>query len=152
MFSFLSLAAAGVKTAGHSLVNGLDDVIWIVFWLQIEACAAVIANSFTAFRSLFTHRSSQAKPDPPPYERHSTTLQRQKDSAQKGTLTRQYGSWLAKDPFEDTDDWGADTAGISSPRLSSDVMVMHDVATSRVRSTQLARSLRTALRRNISAR
>lgn len=58
-----------IRASGHKLRNGQDDVVWILFWLEMEACVAVIANSMTAFRSLFATNSSRVKNSPQDQEK-----------------------------------------------------------------------------------
>lgn len=53
-----------VRASGHKLDNGQDDVTWMLFWVEMEACVAVIANSMTAFRSLFAASTSRIKNSP----------------------------------------------------------------------------------------
>ena len=42
------IKASGIRTSVESF-----NLIWELFWQQVEACAAVIMVSFTAFRSIF---------------------------------------------------------------------------------------------------
>lgn len=53
-----------IRASGHKLNNGQDDVAWVLFWLEMEACVALIANSMTAFRSLFAATTSMIKNSP----------------------------------------------------------------------------------------
>lgn len=53
-----------IRASGHKLNNGQDDVAWVLFWLEMEACVALIANSMTAFRSLFAAGTSRIKNSP----------------------------------------------------------------------------------------
>ncbi|MCJ1430256.1 hypothetical protein MMC29_008173, partial [Sticta canariensis] len=53
-----------IRAAGHKLDNGQDDVVWILFWLEMEGSIALIANSMTAFRSLFAASNSRNKNSP----------------------------------------------------------------------------------------
>lgn len=55
-----------IRASGHKLKNGQDDVAWVLFWLEMEACVALIANSMTAFRSLFAASTSRIKNSPQP--------------------------------------------------------------------------------------
>ena len=42
------IKASGIRTSADSF-----NLVWELFWQQVEACAAVIMVSFTAFRSIF---------------------------------------------------------------------------------------------------
>ena len=39
------------------------DFVWVLFWLQIEACTAVIMVSFSTFRSVFVAHQSRLRDD-----------------------------------------------------------------------------------------
>lgn len=39
------------------------DFVWVLFWLQIEACTAVIMVSFSTFRSVFVAHQSRLRED-----------------------------------------------------------------------------------------
>ncbi|KAL8699566.1 MAG: hypothetical protein Q9201_005933 [Fulgogasparrea decipioides] len=47
--------ASGIRTSVDSF-----DLVWEIFWQQIEACVAVLMVSFTAFRSIFISGKSKA--------------------------------------------------------------------------------------------
>lgn len=49
------IKASGIRTSVDSF-----DLVWEVFWQQIEACTAVLMVSFTAFRSVFISNKSKA--------------------------------------------------------------------------------------------
>lgn len=49
------------KVVAENLLSG--DIIWIIFWQQIEACTAVIMVSLSAFRPFFVTRESRARDD-----------------------------------------------------------------------------------------
>jgi hypothetical protein len=51
--SSFCIICAIVRAVGHNLINGQNDVVWILFWSHMEACVALIACSMTAFRALF---------------------------------------------------------------------------------------------------
>lgn len=42
------IKASGIRTSADSF-----NLVWELFWQQVEACAAVLMVSFTAFRSIF---------------------------------------------------------------------------------------------------
>jgi hypothetical protein len=58
--SFFCIICAIVRAVGHDLVNGQNDVVWILFWSHMEACVALIACSMTAFRGLFNIKTPNA--------------------------------------------------------------------------------------------
>lgn len=39
------------------------DFVWVLFWLQVEVCTAVIMVSFSAFRSVFVAHQSRLRED-----------------------------------------------------------------------------------------
>ena len=48
-----------VRISAANIKNGQVDTTWVLLWLEIEGCVAVIVVSISAFRTLFTsHRSS----------------------------------------------------------------------------------------------
>lgn len=59
--SSFCIVCAIVRAVGHELVNGQNDVVWILFWSHMEACVALIACSMTAFRALFNLKASQGE-------------------------------------------------------------------------------------------
>jgi hypothetical protein len=97
-----------IRAAGHKLTNGQDDVAWILFWSEMEACVAVMANSMTAFRSLFAPSRdfdpSVADPTPPsPGSKKKKTPNVQMPTMPSATFTG-LRSFLRKDPFADPSD------------------------------------------------
>ena len=48
------IKASGIRTSVDSF-----NLVWELFWQQIEACAAVLMVSFTAFRSIFLSKKQQ---------------------------------------------------------------------------------------------
>ena len=53
------IAVAIIKVAGLSLPGKGFDLVWDIFWQQVEASVAVITVSFTAFRSILVARKSR---------------------------------------------------------------------------------------------
>ena len=47
----------------HIRIGLHTDVVWQIFWQQIEACMAVIIVSFSAFRSFFVAHASRLRED-----------------------------------------------------------------------------------------
>ena len=102
-----------IRASGHKLKNGQDDVVWILFWLEMEACVAVIGNSMTAFRSLFSTSSSDARISP---QQNTPVLGRRGrggvpriDLPTITTITLSgLKSLMDKDPFEDREMIGLD--------------------------------------------
>lgn len=97
-----------IRASGHKLNNDLGDVIWIRFWLEMEACVAVTANSMTAFRSLFTAHSSGVRNPPQDQEKPRVLrMGRQRRPAQVNLPTLPAAklsglrSMMLQDPFED---------------------------------------------------
>ena len=63
--SILAIVISILKVVAAGLINGqVDSVwgifIWGIFWLQVEASVAVMAVSFTIFRSLFLSETQKA--------------------------------------------------------------------------------------------
>lgn len=93
------------RASGHKLKNGQDDVVWILFWGEMEGCVAVMANSMTAFRSLFTTVNS--KGDSPQEQSPILKIRQRNRSPQIDMPTMPSAtftgirSMLRKDPFED---------------------------------------------------
>ena len=97
-----------IRASGHKLNNGQNDVVWILFWGEMEACVAVIANSMTAFRSLFIGRISQAGGSPQDKEPPTERRVRQRKRVPHVTLPTMPSatfsglrSLMHADPFED---------------------------------------------------
>ena len=67
------IKASGIRTSVDSF-----NLVWELFWQQVEACAAVLMVSFTAFRSIFL--SNKQKID--------------KDNGRPGIFQRLY-TWLS---------------------------------------------------------
>lgn len=40
-----------------------EDIVWVIFWQQVEACTAVIMVSLSSFRSLFVTHESRLRED-----------------------------------------------------------------------------------------
>lgn len=106
--SILAIIANIIRASGHKLKNGQDDVMWIIFWEEMEACVAVMANSMTAFRPLFATSSSQLLVLPPPQDNSPPfQLRHRKRTAQielPTTPTATFSglrSYMSKDPFKD---------------------------------------------------
>lgn len=54
------VVVAIIRTTGvHTSVGGLD-LVWQIFWLQVEACTAVIMVSVTAFRSFLISKKPRS--------------------------------------------------------------------------------------------
>ena len=51
-----------VRVGAANVVYGHMDVTWILLWVEIEACLAVIVVSLMAFRTLFTSNTPNASP------------------------------------------------------------------------------------------
>ena len=49
-----------VRVGAANIVYGHMDATWILLWVEIEACLAVIVVSLTAFRALFTSNTPSA--------------------------------------------------------------------------------------------
>lgn len=97
-----------IRASGHKLNNGQDDVVWVLFWLEMEACVAVIANSMTAFRSLFAATTSRIKNSPQRQEKPTgIRMGHEKRPPQVDLPTLPTSklsglrSMMLKDPFED---------------------------------------------------
>ncbi len=63
--SICMVVAASIRLAGFRLAGDSIDLKWGYFWLHVEACIAVLAVSFTAFRSIFV-QSRSATPEQGP--------------------------------------------------------------------------------------
>ncbi|KAL8993764.1 MAG: hypothetical protein Q9188_007244, partial [Gyalolechia gomerana] len=50
------IKASGIRTSVDSF-----DLVWELFWHQIEACTAVLMVSFTAFRSVFIAKKQRSE-------------------------------------------------------------------------------------------
>ena len=100
-----------IRVVGHNLSNGQNDLVWILFWGEMEACVAVMANSGTVFPSLFAKGHSVLRASPQqennspsprprlrtPWSRHpQIDLQTLPTAALSGLR-----SFMFKDPFED---------------------------------------------------
>lgn len=97
-----------IRASGHKLHNGQDDVAWVLFWLEMEACVALIANSMTAFRSLFAASTSRFKNSPQHQEKPAELRmghKKQPPHVDLPTLpTATFSglrSMVLRDPFED---------------------------------------------------
>lgn len=97
-----------IRASGHKLKNGQDDVVWVLFWLEMEGCIALIANSMTAFRSLFAASNSRNKNSPQNQAKSADFRrggQKQPPHVDLPTLpTAKFSglrSLMLKDPFED---------------------------------------------------
>ncbi|MCJ1230794.1 hypothetical protein MMC12_007468 [Toensbergia leucococca] len=106
--SIFAIITTIIRAAGHKLNNGQDDVTWILFWFEIEACVAVCANSMTAFRSLFVTASSRIRGSPHGEDLspvHKPKQQRWVPRIEMPTMpTATFSgmkSMMRKDPFED---------------------------------------------------
>ncbi|MCJ1318862.1 hypothetical protein MMC15_004194 [Xylographa vitiligo] len=100
-----------IRAAGHKLNNGQSDVVWILFWGEMEACIAVMANSMTAFRSLFRVGLSKVRRSPRDPKNQSPLIETKHQAPRhqvdlptmpKPTLSGMR-SLLHGDPFEDED-------------------------------------------------
>lgn len=121
--SILAIITNIIRASGHKLKNGQDDVVWILFWEQTEACVAVMANSMTAFRSLFATSNSQSGGLPPQQGLSSEVrfMQRKRvpriDLPTVPTATISgLRSFISKDPFEDRAAVAKDGSGIQVTR------------------------------------
>lgn len=106
--SILAIITNIIRASGHKLNNGQDDVVWILFWEEMEACVAVIANSMTAFRSLFATSTSQLGVSPPPQDDSEAIRMRNRKRTPRIELPTTptatisgLRSFMSKDPFED---------------------------------------------------
>jgi hypothetical protein len=100
--SSFCVICAIIRAVGHNLVNGQNDVSWILFWSHMEACVALIACSMTAFRGLFKGKRRLPEVD-----------SRSKESGQTPRVAMPHvtrpeisglRSMLMWDPFEDRED------------------------------------------------
>ena len=48
------IAMSLIRGTDQHTSSGTIDLVWLLFWLEMEACVAVIMVSLTAFRTLFT--------------------------------------------------------------------------------------------------
>ncbi|MCJ1361371.1 hypothetical protein MMC16_000470 [Acarospora aff. strigata] len=97
-----------IRAASHKLNNGQEDVLWLLFWSEMEGCIAVIANSMTAYRALFAASSSQIGDSPRHEERSSALRNRYPKRIPGGDLPTMpaptftgFKSMIQKDPFAD---------------------------------------------------
>ena len=97
-----------IRASGHKLDNGQDDVVWVLFWLEMEGCIALIANSMTAFWSLFAASNSRNKNSPQNQAKSAGFRmkgQKRPPHVELPTLTTSkisgLRSMMLKDPFED---------------------------------------------------
>jgi hypothetical protein len=118
--SSFCIICAIIRAVGHNLVNGQNDVVWILFWSHMEACVALIACSMTAFRGLFNNKGSRGAKLSPFIQDKKSPLQT--DTPSKGseqtpqvempTMTKPeisgLRSMLMWDPFEDREDVAAE--------------------------------------------
>ncbi|KAL9110825.1 MAG: hypothetical protein Q9227_004625 [Pyrenula ochraceoflavens] len=138
-----------IRAVGHKLVNGQNDVVWILFWTHMEGCVALIACSMTAFRALFQSRGPMGKKLSPRQfrqdKKNPTRIGRpSKESEQTPqlampTMTKPTISGLMSivmwDPFEKTvdDDAERDLAGSVGRTRNGDEMTISSDTTLRVR-------------------
>lgn len=60
--SIFMIIIAIVRISSIRLPDHATDIVWAIFWQQVEACTAVIMVSLSAFRSFFvTHESRLCK-------------------------------------------------------------------------------------------
>ncbi|MCJ1306716.1 hypothetical protein MMC25_000359, partial [Agyrium rufum] len=152
-----------IRVVGHDLTNGQDDLVWLFFWLQIEACIAVMANSATAFRSLFARGTATVKPsahdggeggagDRSPVLKKTRSSKKKTASSSSGEKP-QVGltslptvafsglrSWMMTDPFadEELDDAATLTnaAGGTTENLPMQIRVVNSLDVSSTQRTQ----------------
>ena len=100
--SSFCVVCAIIRAVGHNLMNGQNDVSWILFWSHMEACVALIACSMTAFRGLFKGKKRLPEVDSESKE----TGQTPRVAMPHVTRPEISGlrSMLMWDPFEDRDD------------------------------------------------
>ncbi|MCJ1261008.1 hypothetical protein MMC22_000872 [Lobaria immixta] len=133
-----------IRASGHKLNNGQDDVVWVLFWLEMEACVAVIANSMTAFRSLFAATTSRIKNSPQRQEKPTgIRMGHEKRPPQVDLPTLPTSklsglrSMMLKDPFEDHEtidsDGSVNRSGIQVTTPSDATSSHHIQATHGVR-------------------
>lgn len=110
-----------IRASGHKLKNGQDDVVWILFWLEMEACVVVVANSMTALRSLFAPNNSRVKNSPPDQEKPRMLRaghRKQPPQVNLPTLPAAklsgLRSMMLQDPFEDREPLKSDNYMSSS--------------------------------------
>ena len=53
-----------LRASATQLDGNQVDYLWVIFWLECEACVSVIVLSFAAFRSLFVKEDSQNRASP----------------------------------------------------------------------------------------
>ena len=111
--SSFCIVCAIVRAVGHYLANGQNDVVWILFWKNMEACVAIIACSMTAFRGLWSIvKSNGAKLGPLDNGRKKSAIQidapsnkeKKRDQIPQLTMssvTSGLRGMLMWDPFED---------------------------------------------------
>ena len=63
--SIFMIAMSLIRGTDQKTSAGTVDLVWLLFWLQMEACVAVIMVSLTAFRTLFTADHSKASKETP---------------------------------------------------------------------------------------
>ena len=120
----------GIFMIAMSLIRGTDqktssgtiDLVWLLFWLEMEACIAVIMISLSAFRTLFTADHSKVSRETPEREspRHIANAS---DRWQQGTPSK------GKSSSGKTSEPGIDTLiGMRSIATDTDrdIMESHD--------------------------
>ena len=62
--SVLTIIISIIRFAVADVISEQYDPLWPLLWIQVEPCVAVIAVSFTIFRSLFLSDASKASKSP----------------------------------------------------------------------------------------
>ena len=62
------MAMSLIRGADQKTSSGTVDLVWLLFWLEMEACVAVIMISLSAFRTLFTADHSKISRETPDKE------------------------------------------------------------------------------------
>lgn len=73
-----------VRITSVNIIGGQVDSMWVLLWLNVEACVAVMMVSVTAFRAPFTQDKAYSYP-----ASDMTVLNTRKASLQRG----REGSW-----------------------------------------------------------
>lgn len=61
--SIFMIIIAIIRISNIQLAERIEDIVWVIFWQQVEACTAVIMVSLSAFRSFFVTHESRLRED-----------------------------------------------------------------------------------------
>ena len=61
--SIFMIIIAIIRISKIRLPDQAADIVWVIFWQQVEACTAVIMVSLSAFRSFFVTHESRLRED-----------------------------------------------------------------------------------------